>query len=86
MNLIARIAEPVTAALSRRPAARELPFDEVIQGDCIAQLAKLPDKCVDLVFADPPYNLQLKGDLRRPNNSKVDGVDEVKILSPDGGR
>jgi modification methylase len=50
--------------------------ETIIQGDCIEQLRKLPDKSVDLVFADPPYNLQLGGDLLRPDNSKVDAVDD----------
>src|SRR5215468_10977617 len=44
-------------------------------GDCIAGMAKLPAASVDLVFADPPYNLQLKGDLKRPDDSLVDAVD-----------
>ena len=47
-----------------------------MNGDCIEQLAALPDGCVDVVFADPPYNLQLAGELTRPNNSRVDGVDD----------
>jgi modification methylase len=50
--------------------------DTIIQGDCLAELEKLPDRSVDLVFADPPYNLQLGGDLLRPDNSKVDAVDD----------
>jgi modification methylase len=50
--------------------------ETIIQGDCIEELARLPAKSVDLVFADPPYNLQLGGDLLRPNNSKVDAVDD----------
>src|SRR5471030_2224020 len=50
--------------------------ETIIEGDCIASLAKLPDKSVDLVFADPPYNLQLGGELLRPDNSKVDAVDD----------
>jgi modification methylase len=53
-----------------------LPLDEVIVGDCIEELAKLPEHCVDLVFADPPYNLQINNELLRPNNTKVDGVDD----------
>ncbi len=57
-------------------AARALPLDTILQGDCIENLAKLPDGSVDLVFADPPYNLQLGGDLHRPNNTKVAGVDD----------
>src|SRR5689334_5231968 len=50
--------------------------DRIIQGDCIEEMRKLPDKSVDLVFADPPYNLQLGGELLRPDNSKVDAVDD----------
>jgi modification methylase len=53
-----------------------LPIDTILAGDCIAHLETLPAKSVDLVFADPPYNLQLGGELLRPNNSKVDGVDD----------
>ncbi|WP_269714486.1 site-specific DNA-methyltransferase [Caulobacter sp. NIBR2454] len=48
----------------------------IIQGDCIEQMNALPEKSVDLIFADPPYNLQLGGDLLRPDNSKVDAVDD----------
>jgi modification methylase len=51
--------------------------DTIIQGDCIEALKSLPDRSVDLVFADPPYNLQLGGDLLRPDNSKVDAVDDA---------
>ena len=50
--------------------------DLIIEGDCLAALARLPAGSVDLVFADPPYNLQLSGDLHRPDNSRVDGVEE----------
>ncbi len=50
--------------------------DTIIQGDCLEALKRLPDRSVDLVFADPPYNLQLGGDLLRPDNSKVDAVDD----------
>src|SRR5215468_2281697 len=56
----------------RRPAGP--PTNRVIVGDCLEELAKLPDACVDLVFADPPYNLQLERELLRPNNTVVDGV------------
>jgi modification methylase len=45
-------------------------------GDCIAEMARLPDKSVDMIFADPPYNLQLGGDLFRPEGSRVDAVDD----------
>src|SRR5437016_11229503 len=46
-------------------------------GDCVAEMAKLPAESVDLVFADPPYNLQLQGDLKRPDESEVDAVDDA---------
>ena len=51
-----------------------LPLDRILVGNCIEELKKLPDNSIDLVFADPPYNLQLEGALHRPNNSKVDAV------------
>jgi modification methylase len=50
--------------------------DTIILGDCLEELKKLPSRSVDLVFADPPYNLQLGGDLLRPDHSKVDAVDD----------
>ena len=52
------------------------PLEGVIDGDCLALMASLPAASVDLVFADPPYNLQLSGELHRPDNSRVDGVEE----------
>jgi len=55
--------------------AARLPLDDIITGDCLAAMARLPAASIDLVFADPPYNLQLSGDLHRPNNSRVDGVE-----------
>ena len=54
----------------------ELPLDQVLVGDCVAAINRLPAGSVDLVFADPPYNLQLGGDLRRPDDSLVDAVDD----------
>lgn len=54
----------------------DLPIDQVIQGNCIEVLQSLPDDSVDLIFADPPYNLQLQGELWRPNQTRVDGVDD----------
>ena len=53
-----------------------LATDVIHRGDCLEVLRGLPDKSVDMVFADPPYNLQLGGDLLRPDNSKVDAVDD----------
>jgi modification methylase len=51
-------------------------INRVIEGDCVETLNALPEGCADIVFADPPYNLQLEGELRRPDNSKVDAVDD----------
>ncbi len=52
----------------------QLPLDQILRGDCIAAMRALPAKSVDLIFADPPYNLQLGGDLSRPDGSHVDAV------------
>ncbi|MDR2477639.1 MAG: site-specific DNA-methyltransferase [Treponema sp.] len=51
-------------------------LNTIIQGDCIQELAKIPKNSIDLIFADPPYNMQLKNTLYRPNNTKVNGVDD----------
>ncbi len=51
-------------------------INKVIHGDCLKVLKSFPDECVDLIFADPPYNLQLNNDLIRPDNSKVDAVND----------
>jgi modification methylase len=56
--------------------ADSLPLNSILAGDCIEMMNSLPENSVDLIFADPPYNLQLKGDLHRPDNSKVDAVDD----------
>ena len=48
----------------------------IIQGDCLKILPQLPDNSADLIFADPPYNMQLKGKLFRPNGTEVSGVDD----------
>ncbi|MBI3451990.1 MAG: site-specific DNA-methyltransferase [Rhodospirillales bacterium] len=53
------------------------PAGRILVGDCIELMAALPAGSVDMVFADPPYNLQLKGELHRPNHTRVDGVDEA---------
>jgi len=53
---------------------KRIPANCILKGDCLDQLASLPDASVDMVFADPPYNLQLERDLLRPNNTVVDGV------------
>jgi len=53
-----------------------LPFNQILQGDCVEILASLPEKSIDLIFADPPYNLQLSQELWRPNLTRVDAVDD----------
>src|SRR6266568_3106343 len=70
--------------VSRRGASNRTPrfsfpatdSDRILIGDCVAEMARLPAESVDLVFADPPYNLQLQGDLKRPDDSRVDAVDD----------
>ena len=57
-------------------AVRELPLDQILLGDCVKLMGMLPSASVQCVFADPPYNLQLRGELRRPDDSLVDGVDD----------
>lgn len=61
---------------SKKKGATALPLNTILDGDCIEVMNSLPENSVDLIFADPPYNLQLKGDLHRPDNSKVDAVDD----------
>jgi site-specific DNA-methyltransferase (adenine-specific) len=53
-----------------------LPLNQIIEGDCIETLSTFPEKSIDLIFADPPYNLQLQNELHRPNMTKVDAVDD----------
>ncbi len=53
-----------------------LPLNQILHGDCIEILKTLPENSVDLIFADPPYNLQLRNDLYRPDRSKVDAVND----------
>lgn len=54
-----------------------LPVNEIIQGDCVEVLQTFPEQSVDLIFADPPYNLQLRNELLRPNQTVVAGVDDA---------
>jgi modification methylase len=53
----------------------DLPTDSILQGECASVMRTLPKASIDCIFADPPYNLQLQGELHRPNNSRVDAVD-----------
>jgi len=54
----------------------KLPLNQIIEGDCVEVLNSLPEKSIDLIFADPPYNLQLQNELHRPDMTKVDAVDD----------
>ena len=75
---VSRIGAPSRAPRSvLKPDLPGLEHNRIIVGDCIEELLKLPEASVDLVFADPPYNLQLRGDLSRPDQSKVDAVDDA---------
>jgi modification methylase len=68
---------PRRGAPSQAPRLNSEPATpRIIVGDCVAELNNLPAESVDLVFADPPYNLQLQGDLKRPDDSRVDAVDD----------
>ncbi|SMC51291.1 site-specific DNA-methyltransferase [Primorskyibacter flagellatus] len=62
--------------MTKKKGASALPLNTILAGDCIEAMNSLPEASVDLIFADPPYNLQLKGDLHRPDNSRVDAVDD----------
>ncbi|MFD2739666.1 site-specific DNA-methyltransferase [Sulfitobacter aestuarii] len=61
---------------TKKKGAPALPLNTILAGDCIEAMNALPEASVDLIFADPPYNLQLRGDLHRPDNSRVDAVDD----------
>src|SRR5262245_40086537 len=65
------------SARARRVSSKAIESGRVLIGDCVAEMAKLPARSVDLIFADPPYNLQLQGDLKRPDDSRVDAVDDA---------
>jgi modification methylase len=71
-----KTAEQSQNAVKSKAVAGTLPLDSIMRMDCIEAMRSLPDACVDMVFADPPYNLQLGGDLHRPDGSQVDAVDD----------
>ena len=76
MNLVARIAERHGTLAPNASCPKILPFNVIIEGDCVEEMERLPDKSVDMIFADPPYNLRLGGDLFRPEGGRVDAVDD----------
>jgi modification methylase len=68
------VKKPRPAARKTVVAKEDLPLGRILDGDCVEAMRALPDACVDMIFADPPYNLQLGGDLNRPDGSHVDAV------------
>ena len=74
MGVMVRVAPRRKKAVALAPAPA-IEANRLLRGDCIAEMAKLPDGCIDMIFADPPYNLQLGGDLFRPEGGRVDAVD-----------
>jgi modification methylase len=74
MGEVITLNRPKARAEKRTAPAPELPLGRILPGDCIEAMRSLPTASVDLVFADPPYNLQLGGDLNRPDGSHVDAV------------
>ena len=82
MGVMVEIKAPARAKATRRAKdalaapAVDLPLNSILKGDCIAKMRELPAASVDMIFADPPYNLQLGGDLLRPDGSQVDAVND----------
>jgi modification methylase len=68
------VVETTKARSRQLAAAVQLPLGCILPGDCVEAMRQLPDASVDMIFADPPYNLQLAGDLNRPDGSHVDAV------------
>ncbi|PHZ86201.1 site-specific DNA-methyltransferase [Paremcibacter congregatus] len=70
-----KTSKKVKPAATPKPYT-ELPLNQILQGNCIELMNSLPEKSVDVIFADPPYNMQLKGELHRPDNSHVSAVND----------
>ncbi|MEA3264457.1 MAG: site-specific DNA-methyltransferase [Pseudomonadota bacterium] len=68
------VGEKARLKAAREVARPDLPIGRILDGDCIEAMRSLPDASIDMIFADPPYNLQLGGDLSRPDGSHVDAV------------
>jgi modification methylase len=74
-----RYSEPLIQSIqnsAKLETIRELPLDQVLMGDCASLMKMLPSASIDCIFADPPYNLQRSGELRKSDNSLVDAGDE----------
>src|SRR3954469_21509108 len=76
MSVMGRGATVVRPRKSAPAPAPDLPLDQIIRKDCVAAMAALPDSSIDMVFADPPYNLQLGGGRSRPEGGLVDAVND----------
>ncbi len=68
------VGEKARLRAEKEVARPDLPLGRIIPGDCVEAMRSLPAASVDMIFADPPYNLQLGGDLSRPDGSHVDAV------------
>ena len=74
-QVLTKLRAPLRTGTRKAAAAKaDLPLGRILDGDCVEAMRSLPDNCIDLIFADPPYNLQLGGDLNRPDGSHVDAV------------
>lgn len=76
MGVMERVKAPAVKQRAAKTAPADLPLDSILQGDCVEMMRSLPAASVDMIFADPPYNLQLGGDLHRPDGSQVDAVND----------
>ena len=68
------VGEKARLRAAKEVVRPDLPIGQILDGDCIEAMRSLPSASIDLIFADPPYNLQLGGDLARPDGSHVDAV------------
>jgi modification methylase len=75
MTVLTRVGAGVRRAKVEAPAA-DLPLNQILEEDCVLAMSRLPTGSIDMIFADPPYNLQLGGDLFRPEGGRVDAVDD----------
>jgi modification methylase len=76
MGVMERVKAPAIKQRAAKAAPVDLPLDSILQGDCVEMMRSLPAASIDMIFADPPYNLQLGGDLHRPDGSQVDAVND----------
>jgi modification methylase len=77
MTALSRVAPAGRPPKTQEAPPAELPLGTILEEDCVAAMRRLPAASVDMIFADPPYNLQLGGDLFRPEGGRVDAVDDA---------